>query len=123
MHNTEHPGWREGIQDPNYDPETTPLNKWEIKEVLTAIGMLGRPSQTVRRDMAYAHSRIAQLSDYYASKEGANGSASLCGEWPSCSRPRMRSGMVGGYGTYPAPHLEPSTSGIRMLLGRNRARG
>ena len=44
------------------DPETTPLEKWEITEFLTALGMLGWPAQTVRCDISYAYSRMAQHS-------------------------------------------------------------
>ena len=42
------------------DTETAPLPPWKHKRFLTALGMLGWLAMTVRLDVAYAYSRIAQ---------------------------------------------------------------
>ena len=42
------------------DTETAPLPPWKVKRFLTALGMLGWLASTVRLDVAYAFSRIAQ---------------------------------------------------------------
>jgi hypothetical protein len=44
------------------DPESEPLRPQEVKDFLTAVGMLGWLANTVRCDVAYAYSRIAQHS-------------------------------------------------------------
>jgi hypothetical protein len=49
------------ITDP-IDTETRSLDKHEVKQFLTAVGMLGWLATTVRLDVAYAYSRIAQHS-------------------------------------------------------------
>jgi hypothetical protein len=49
------------ITDP-IDTTTRSLDKHEIKQFLTAVGMLGWLATTVRLDVAYAYSRIAQHS-------------------------------------------------------------
>ena len=42
------------------DGSSTPLQPWQVKSFLTTLGMLGWLASTVRLDVAYAYSRIAQ---------------------------------------------------------------
>ena len=47
-------------EDKTAATETAPLPPWKVKRFLTALGMLGWLASTVRLDVAYAYSRIAQ---------------------------------------------------------------
>ena len=44
------------------DEDSKPLTETQVRTFLTALGMVGWTAQTVRADVAYAYSRIAQHS-------------------------------------------------------------